>query len=185
VAAGPRPGKASGPGAGTRIAAMADDAVDSQEQLSIQERLYPGLTCFGCGHANAAGLRLRSYPGEDGVTATFVPRPEHDNSLGYLNGGIISTVLDCHSAAAVFLEAERRGWSAPDDAALPYVTAGLDVRFLRPTPLAEPLHLVATVAVAGRAKMTVAVELHWGGKPRATGTARWKRWRSRRPAGGH
>ena len=67
---------------------------------SIQERLVPELTCFGCGPANERGLRLRSHPSDDGVVATFTPWPEHDNGLGYLNGGIISTVLDCHSAAA-------------------------------------------------------------------------------------
>jgi hypothetical protein len=54
------------------------------EGLSIQEQLYPQLTCFGCGLANPAGLRLGSYPGEGCVTATFLPRPEHDNALGYL-----------------------------------------------------------------------------------------------------
>ena len=74
--------------------------------LSIQERLYPDLPCFGCGHGNPKGLRLRSYPGDAAVVATFLPWPEHDNGLGFLNGGIISTVLDCHSAAAVMLEAD-------------------------------------------------------------------------------
>ncbi|WP_448624336.1 PaaI family thioesterase [Geodermatophilus sp. URMC 64] len=147
--------------------------------LSIQERLYPELTCFGCGQKNASGLRLRSYPAADGVTATFTPWPEHDNGLGYLNGGIISTLLDCHSAAAVVLEAHRRGWVSTADAALPYVTAGLDVRFLRPTPLTEPLHLVATVTEAREDEMAAAVEIVWDGKPRAGAVAHWKRWRPR------
>ena len=61
---------------------------------SIQERLLPDMRCFGCGPANERGLRLRSYPGDDAVTASFTPWPEHDNGLGYLNGGIISTLLD-------------------------------------------------------------------------------------------
>src|SRR5687768_4989369 len=97
-------------------------------ELSIQERLYPDLPCFGCGHGNAKGLRLRSYPrdgdgtgdGDRGiVVATFTPWPEHDNGVGYLNGGVIATVLDCHSAAAVMREADRRGWTALAGAALP------------------------------------------------------------------
>jgi acyl-coenzyme A thioesterase PaaI-like protein len=147
--------------------------------LSIQERLYPELTCFGCGHANPAGLKLRSFPGEDAVVATFMPRPEHNNGLGYLNGGIISTVLDCHSAAAVVLEAEQRGWMAPGQALLPYVTAGLDVRFRRPAPLAEPSELRAVIVAADEDEMTVGVELWWDDKPRASATALWKRWRPR------
>ena len=68
--------------------------------ISIQARLYPQLPCFGCGLANPRGLRLQSYAADDHVTAQFTPWPEHDNGLGFLNGGIIATVLDCHSAAA-------------------------------------------------------------------------------------
>jgi acyl-coenzyme A thioesterase PaaI-like protein len=149
------------------------------EPLSIQEQLYPDLTCFGCGHKNPAGLRLRSYPGDGVVTATFQPWPEHDNGFGYLNGGIISTLLDCHSAAAVMLEAQRRGWAALPGATLAYVTAGLDVRFLRPAPLAEPVELVGRITSAEEAEMTAAVELVRDGKPRASAVATWKRWRPR------
>jgi len=106
-------------------------------QPSIQERLFPTLRCFGCGPANPKGLRLRSFPAEGWVVARFAPWPEHDNGLGYLNGGIIATVLDCHSAAVVLLEAERNNWTAPVGVPLPYVTAGLDLRYLRPSPLGE------------------------------------------------
>ncbi|XVV06565.1 PaaI family thioesterase [Actinosynnema sp. CA-248983] len=148
--------------------------------ISIQERLYPSLPCFGCGQANEKGLRLRSYPGEDGVvTATFTPWPEHDNGLGYLNGGIIGTVLDCHSAAAVMLEAERQDWPPLGDAALAYVTAGLDVRYLRPSPLHDAVELRAVVKEATEPQITVHVSLVWDGKTRAEATAIWKRWRPR------
>lgn len=147
---------------------------------SIQERLYPDLPCFGCGHANADGLKLRSYSADDGVvTATFTPWPAHDNGLGFLNGGIICTVLDCHSAAAVMQEADKRGWPPLGDAALSYVTAGLDVRYLRPSPLHDPVELRATVTEASEAQMTVDVSLVWDGKTRAEATALWKRWRPR------
>lgn len=147
--------------------------------LSIQERLYPTMTCFGCGPANAKGLRLRSYPADGHVTAAFRPWPEHDNGLGYLNGGIIATVLDCHSAAAVIHEADLRGWTADSGAALPYVTAGLDLRYLRPAPLGEPSELHAVITSADPDVMTVDVELVWDGKPRSAASALWKRWRPR------
>ncbi|MBW4716809.1 PaaI family thioesterase [Saccharothrix obliqua] len=147
---------------------------------SIQERLYPDLPCFGCGHGNPDGLKLRSYPAEDGtVTATFTPWPAHNNGLGYLNGGIICTVLDCHSAAAVMLEADRRGWEPLGDAALSHVTAGLDVRYLRPSPLHEPVELLASVKEATEAQLTIDVSLIWDGKTRAEAIAVWKRWRPR------
>lgn len=148
-------------------------------ELSIQERLYPDLTCFGCGHANPKGLHLRSYPSGDAVVAEFAPWPEHDNGAGYLNGGIIATVLDCHSGAAVFDHQERGGLRDPDGPLLPFVTAGLDLRFLRPCPLDEVLQLHGVVESAQPDQLIVRVELIWDGRPRAEATALWKRWRPR------
>lgn len=149
------------------------------DAISIQERLYPDLPCFGCGHANQRGLRLRSYPSAEGVVASFLPWPEHDNGLGYLNGGIIATVLDCHSAAAVTHRADENGWPPLPGAALPYVTAGLDVKYLRPAPLREPVELRAVVTDESEAQMTATAQLLWDGKVRASATALWKRWRPR------
>ena len=149
------------------------------ERPSIQEQLYPDLPCFGCGQGNERGLRIRSYDEGDAVVATFLPWPEHDNGLGYLNGGIIATVLDCHSAAAVMLEADRRGWKPIPGADLSYVTAGLDVRFRRPTPLREPVELTAELLAVAEQEMTVVAHVVANGRTCATGTAVWKRWRPR------
>jgi acyl-coenzyme A thioesterase PaaI-like protein len=152
----------------------------TERSQSLQERYFPDLPCFGCGPANEKGLRLRSYARDDGaVTALFTPWPEHDNGLGYLNGGIIATVLDCHSAAAVTHEAYARGWPPLPGAALPYVTAGLEVSYLRPSPLTETVTLYAEVTAAAETEMTVHVWLEWDDKPRAEVTAHWKRWRPR------
>jgi acyl-coenzyme A thioesterase PaaI-like protein len=147
--------------------------------LSIQERLYPQLTCFGCGHANTKGLKLRSYPRDDVVVGAFRPWPEHDNGFGFLNGGIIATVLDCHSGAAVFHRAHLLGMDPPPGAPLLYVTAGLDLRYLRPIPLGQELELRARVTEADADQVTVEAELVWDGKPRAAATTLWKRWRPR------
>ena len=94
---------------------------DSQSlviEISIQDLLFPHTTCFGCGPSNPKGLQLRSYRRDDAVVAAFRPWPEHDNGAGFLNGGIMSTLLDCHSAAAVMDEASRRGWLPLPGAAL-------------------------------------------------------------------
>lgn len=145
---------------------------------SIQQHYLPDLRCFGCGPANASGLQLASFTGDDGaVRATFSPWPEHDNGLGFLNGGIVSTLLDCHSAAAVCVESERLG--LPPDGTLQYVTAGLDVRFRRPSPLTEPAELVARVLESSPEAIRVEAELWWQDKVRATGEALWKRWHPR------
>jgi acyl-coenzyme A thioesterase PaaI-like protein len=147
---------------------------------SLQERYFPDLPCFGCGPANEKGLQLRSFARDDGIaTALFTPWPEHDNGLGYLNGGIIATVLDCHSAAAVTHEAFRNGWLPLPGAALPHVTAGLDVRYLRPAPLQETVALYAEVTSSSEAEITAHAWLEWDDKVRAEISALWKRWRPR------
>jgi acyl-coenzyme A thioesterase PaaI-like protein len=152
---------------------------DAEEPVSIQQRLYPQTLCFGCGPINTKGLQLRSYAKDGVVVATFQPSPEHDNGLGYLNGGIIATLLDCHSAAAVLLEAEANGWRALPGTVMPFVTAGLDVRFLRPAPLYGAVELRAAVLRASEQEITVDVQLVADGKTRASALASWRRWRPR------
>lgn len=148
--------------------------------LAIQDRLFPDGVCFGCGPANADGLRLKSHPASDTVvTATFTPWPQHDNGVGFLNGGIIATVLDCHSGAAAFHHADLRGWAPLGGAPFAFVTAGIDLRYLRPAPLTATVDLVAEVREASEDAVTVDVRLEHEGKVRAEATALWKRWRPR------
>jgi acyl-coenzyme A thioesterase PaaI-like protein len=148
-------------------------------EVSIQETLYPTLTCFGCGHANPDGFHLRSYREGELTVATFTPRPEHDNGFGFLNGGIIAAVLDCHTAAVVMWESDRRGWVADEGAPVPFITAGFDVKFLRPTPLGPPVSLRAEPVEISEKAIVVRAELLVGDKTRATMLANWLRFHPR------
>jgi acyl-coenzyme A thioesterase PaaI-like protein len=152
---------------------------ETQEKLSIQELLYPDIKCFGCGHANPNGFHLRSYREGEVTVATFEPRLEHDNGFGFVNDGIISTVMDCHTAAVVMWEADQRGWLAADGAPIPFITAGFDVRFLRPTPLGPPVQLAAGVVEISETSIVVDAELKVDEKTRATMRANWVRFRPR------
>lgn len=149
------------------------------EPLSLQQQFYPWATCFGCGPENSRGLQLRSYAFDGDITATFEPWPEHDNGVGYLNGGIISTLLDCHSAAAVFLEAQNRGWTALPGTMLPFLTTGLDVQFRRPALLGQQVELRAAVQTVSEPEITAKVQLLSDGKACASALATWRRWRPR------
>ena len=77
------------------------------------------------------------------------------------------------------LEAERQGWPPLPGAALSHVTSGLDIRYVRPSPLTETVELRAHVTAASEGEIVADVSLRWDGKPRATATATWKRWRPR------
>jgi hypothetical protein len=86
-----------------------------KEQRSLQERYAPNNACWGCGPANAEGLRIRSFPRGDEVVAEWKPEPRYEAFPGVLNGGIIGTLLDCHcnwAAAVSFDETCQRGSSA-------------------------------------------------------------------------
>ena len=149
------------------------------EPVSIQESLYPELTCFGCGHANPQGFHLQSYRVGDQTVAEFTPGAEHDNGFGFLNGGIIATVLDCHGAAVVMWEAAQRDWRAATGAPVPFITAGFDVRFLRPTPLGPAVRLVAARTSIDEQEIVVTSSLEVDDTTRATMTATWRRFRPR------
>ena len=62
---------------------------------------------------------------------------------------------------------------------LPFVTAGLDVSFRRPTPLDEDLSLEAELLESTEAEMTVVSRIVFEDKVRAEAKAVWKRWRAR------
>ena len=69
------------------------------------------MTCFGCGPTNERGLQpLHSFPHRRRRDHDLTPGLNTTTAWGFLNGGIICTILDCHSAAAVLWEADKRGW---------------------------------------------------------------------------
>src|SRR5947209_14958781 len=63
---------------------------------SLQEKYAPNNSCWGCGPANAEGLRIRSFPKEEEVVAEWKPERKYEAFPGVLNGGVIGTLLDCH-----------------------------------------------------------------------------------------
>ena len=76
-------------------------------------------------------------------------------------------------------EASERGWEAAPGAPVPFITAGFDVRFLRPTPLGPTVRLVGTPVSVDESEIVVGSELEVDGKTRATMTATWRRFRPR------
>ena len=61
---------------------------------SLQEQYAPNNSCFGCGPANAQGLRIRSFPKGEEVVVEWIPQSKYEAFSGILNGGIIGTLLD-------------------------------------------------------------------------------------------
>jgi acyl-coenzyme A thioesterase PaaI-like protein len=128
---------------------------------SLQETYAPNGICFGCGPANAKGLRIRSFPAGDSVICEWRARPEHQAFPGMLNGGIAGALLDCHSNwTAIHHLIQRDGLAE----APPMVTAEYHVRFARPMPTDGPISLRARVVEAAADRATVEASLTAGGQ---------------------
>lgn len=98
--------------------------------------------CYGCGRLNEFGLQIKSYWDGDATICTIQPQSHHIAIPGYVYGGFIASIIDCHcigSAAAATYRAEGRAMDS--EPALRFVTAALQVDYLRPTPLGVPLEV--------------------------------------------
>jgi len=126
--------------------------------------------CYGCGRLNEYGLQIKSYWDGEEAVCIFYPKPYHTAIPGYVYGGLIASIIDCHStgtAAAAAYRAEGRAMDT--DPPLRFLTGSVHVDYLRPTPLDGPLELRARVKEIKGRKVVVAVTLSAQGKVRARG----------------
>ena len=116
--------------------------------------------CYGCGSKNEHGLKIKSYWDGDEAIAVFQPEEYHLAFPGYVYGGLIASVSDCHStgtaAAAVYKKEGRDLGSKPH---LRFVTAALHVDYLKPTPLGPELHLRSKITEIKGKKVVVETDL--------------------------
>lgn len=140
--------------------------------------------CYGCGGLNEHGHQIKSYWDSEVAVAEFEPKPYHTSLPGYVYGGLIASLIDCHStgtAAAALYKKEGR----PMDSEPPFrcVTASLTVNYLRPTPLDGKITLKATVKEIDGKRVTVLVDLFGEGELCAKGevvaVAVGEKWLSR------
>ena len=141
------------------------------EQNAFQD-YYPDnmAYCYGCGRLNDAGLHIKSYWDGDETVCHFKPRSYHIAIPGYVYGGLIASLIDCHStgsaAAAAYRTAGRPMDSLP---ALRFLTASLHVDYLKPTPLDTVLEVRARIKEVKGRKVVIASRLSANGIVTATG----------------
>ncbi len=112
--------------------------------------------CYGCGKLNRHGHQIKSFwDGEESVTK-FLSFDHHTAIPGFVYGGIIASLVDCHgtgtAAAATYREQSRAMDSEP---ALRFVTASLKVDYLAPTPLGVELEIRGKVIEITKRKVIV------------------------------
>ncbi|MFP4169160.1 MAG: PaaI family thioesterase [Desulfonatronovibrionaceae bacterium] len=116
--------------------------------------------CYGCGRLNPEGLGIKSvWDGREAV-ARFTPRFYHIAIPGYVYGGLLASLVDCHGVGtAAAAAAEEAGEGAANT--LPrYVTAALHIYFLKPTPLGPELELRGRLKERKKSKIVVEVEIY-------------------------
>jgi acyl-coenzyme A thioesterase PaaI-like protein len=131
--------------------------------------LYPEdyANCYGCGRNNEHGLHLKSYwDGEESV-CRHTPKPQYSGGFpGFVYGGMIASLLDCHGAGTA-AAAKARENGEPIGR---FVTASIKVDYLKPTPLGVELEIRGKVVEIKGRKVIVDLRLLTGETLCATGT---------------
>lgn len=126
--------------------------------------------CYGCGRLNEHGLQIKSYWDGDEAVCIFQPKPYHTAIPGYVYGGLIASLIDCHStgtASAASYRAQRREMDT--EPPLRFLTASLHVDYVRPTPMGVPLEVRARVKEIKGRKVVITATLSASGEVCARG----------------
>jgi len=98
--------------------------------------------CYGCGAKNEHGHRIKTFWDGDETVTRFTPEPFHTAVPGFTYGGLLASLIDCHStgtaAAAMYRQEGRAMDTLP---AFRFVTGSLHVDYLKPTPINETLEI--------------------------------------------
>ena len=124
--------------------------------------------CFGCGRLNPHGHHLKSYWDGEETVCRYTPNAKYSGGFpGYLYGGMIASLIDCHGAGTA-AAAKARAEGTP---IARFVTASLQVDYLKPTPIGAELEIRGrAVEIKGR-KVIVEMTVTATGELRARGRA--------------
>ena len=136
------------------------------DQKAFQD-YYPDEVshCYGCGRLNEHGLKVKSYWDGDETVATFDPKPYHMAAPGYVYGGLLASIVDCHGTGTAAAAAYRTEHRAMDtEPPIRFLTASLHLDYLRPTPLGVPLEVRGKVKEIKGRKVVVAATVSANGE---------------------
>jgi len=126
--------------------------------------------CYGCGRLNNAGLQIKSFWDNGESVCRFTPDKHHIALPGFVYGGLIASLVDCHcvgtAAAAMYRKENREMGSEP---AIRCVTASLKVDYLAPTPMGVELELRGKVIEVTQKKAIIDAKVFAGKQLCATG----------------
>lgn len=146
--------------------------MENHSATAIQDEYAEDFAwCYGCGRLNKEGHHFRTaWSGEETVTM-YEPKPVHTAIPGFVYGGLIASLVDCHGTGSASLALHRKNGFEPGSGESPprFVTASLRVDYLKPTPLGVVLKAVGKIEEIHPKKFKVKVEVYAGEKLCATG----------------
>lgn len=117
--------------------------------------------CFGCGRLNKEGHHLRTGWEGNQTVSFYEPKENEVGIPGFLYGGLLASLIDCHGTGSSALALHRKNGHEPGSGEEPprFVTASLNVNFLKPTPHGTILKLVGKVVEIHPKRWEVSVEV--------------------------
>ena len=100
--------------------------------------IAPSDKCFGCGHNNPCGLKLKFTWDGKVAKSEFTPTELHQGWRKIIHGGILTSLLDEAMGYAAYFEG------------IPAVTGIIEVRLKRPVLIGQPLIITASVTKNAR-----------------------------------
>jgi uncharacterized protein (TIGR00369 family) len=126
--------------------------------------------CYGCGRLNEHGLHIRSFWDGEETVCRLRPRPYHTAVPGYVYGGLIASLIDCHGTGSAAAAAYRKEGRPPgSEPPLRFLTASLHVDYLRPTPIDVTLEARGKIVEVGERKVVVSIRVFADGVETARG----------------
>lgn len=103
--------------------------------------------CYGCGRLNESGLHVRTGWDGNQTVAYYDPREEQMAIPGLVYGGLLASIIDCHGTGSASLALHRKNGYEPGSGEEPprFVTASLNVEFMKPTPQGTTLKIIGEV----------------------------------------
>jgi len=120
--------------------------------------------CWGCGCNNEHGLHIKSYWSEDKSICEWMPSENHKaGPTGYLNGGVIATIIDCHSVSTAIADGyKQESRDLSSEPIIWYVTASMKIDYHKPIPIDRKVRLKAKVTMREGRKLLVVCKLFSG-----------------------
>lgn len=140
-------------------------------ELAFQDYYPEDLAqCYGCGSHNEHGHQLKSYWDGEETVARITPKPWHTAIPGFVYGGFLASIIDCHGTGTASAAAYKAEGRTPDTLpAFRFVTASLKVNYHKPTPLGPELEIRGKVLEIKGKKIIVSAEVLVEGEKTVSG----------------